>query len=158
MSTPIDAALREHAHATGVRVEYAALRPGRDGEYAHTNRSIHLRPGMHARLHRSVLAHELGHAILGHTAARSAIVHAKQERLAEEWAALHLITPTDYRHAERTCEGHPGAMALELGVMRSTVVTYRSLLQRIRRDETTCAVYIDARMGAGMWAHREDVA
>ncbi len=158
MSTPIDAALRQHAQALNVRVEYAALRPGRDGEYVHTTRSIRLRPGMHARLHRSVLAHELGHAHHGHAPARSAIVHAKQERLAEEWAALRLIRPADYRHAERACEGHPGAIALELGVMRSIVDTYRSLLLRLPRDEDTCAVYVDARMGAGMWAHREDIA
>lgn len=157
MSTPIDAVLRRHAQLADISIDYASLRPGRDGEYEHASRSIRLRPGMHARLHRSVLAHELGHAAHGHTPARSTIVHAKQERLAEEWAALRLITPDDYRRAERVCEGHPGAMALDLGVMRSIVDTYRSLLLRVPRGAGGCAVYVDARMGEGMWAHREEV-
>lgn len=151
--TPIDAHLEDLARQAGVTVRYQALRPGRDGEYIHARRLIRLRPGMPARLHRSVFAHELGHAAFGDTPARFGPLHAKQERRAEEWAALRLISLDDYRHAEHVHAGHPGAMALELGVMRSTVIALQGLLQRI--GDT---VYLDARMGAGQYAHREHVA
>lgn len=52
------------ADAQRVRV---VERPGRTrGGYDPTTRTIRLAPGMSARTTRSVLAHELGHACLGH--------------------------------------------------------------------------------------------
>lgn len=153
MTTPIDEYLQDLADQAGVRIEYARLREGRDGEYSHASRVIRLRPGMGARLHRSVLAHELAHAAFGHRPSHFGPVHAKQERMAEEWAALRLISPADYRHVEDLHDGHAGAMALELGVMRSIVDAYRGLLARLGGT-----VYVRPRMGAGMWAHREEVA
>ena len=54
-------------------------------------------PGMSARTDRSVLAHELGHAVLGHTSRRPTPRSvARQERQADEWAARLLITPAAY--------------------------------------------------------------
>jgi hypothetical protein len=153
MTTPIDEYLEDLAHQAGIRIEYAHLRDGRDGEYHHERKLIRLRPGMNARLHRSVLAHELGHAAFSHTPTRFGPVHAKQERMAEEWAALRLITPADYRHAEEIHAGHPGAMALDLGVMKSIVIAFQGLLARL--GDT---VYVAPKMGAGMWTHREEVA
>jgi hypothetical protein len=151
--TPTDEYLEDLARQAGVSVEYTRLRHGRDGEYIHDRKLIRLRPGMNARLHRSVLAHELAHAAFGHRPTHFGPVQAKQERMAEEWAALRLISPADYRHVEDIHAGHPGAMALELGVMKSIVIAYQGLLERL--GDT---VYVQPKMGAGMYAHREDVA
>lgn len=151
--TPIDARLLDLADAIGVTIEYRELRHGRDGQYLHDRRTITLRPGMHSRLHRSVLAHELGHAAWGDVPSRFGPVNAKQERRAEEWAALRLIDPDEYRYLEAVHEGRAGGIALDLGVMKSIVIAYQGLLQRI--GDTT---YIDARMGTGQWAHRVEVA
>ncbi len=151
--TPIDEYLLQLADQAGITIEYARPREGRDGEYHHDQKLIRLRRGMNARLHRSVLAHELGHAAFDDRPSRFGPVHAKQERRAEEWAALRLISIDDYRHVEQIHSGHPGAIAIELGVMRSIVVAFQSVLERL--GDT---VYVQPRMGAGMYTHREDVA
>lgn len=151
--TPIDQRLLDFADALGVRVEYRDLPLDRDGQYVHTHRVIHLRPGMHARHHRSVLAHELAHALWGDVPSRFGPVNAKQERRAEEWAALRLIHHDDYRHLELVHEGRAAGIALDLGVMTSIVKAYQGLLQRI--GNTT---YVDAKMGAGQWHERVEVA
>ncbi|MFT4156528.1 MAG: ImmA/IrrE family metallo-endopeptidase [Microbacterium sp.] len=146
--TPADHYLVDLAHQAGVTIEYTPLH-GRDGEYLHARKIIRLRPGMHARLHRSVLAHELGHAAFGDTPSRFGPVNTKHERRAEEWGALRLIDINDYRHLEELHRGHAGAIALDLGVMRSTVEAFRNLLLR-----TDTATYIRPRMGAGQHDHR----
>lgn len=151
--TPIDEHLNHLACTIGVRIEYGRLPSDRDGEYLHARRLIRLRRGMHARHHRSVLAHELGHAAFGDTPSQFGPVHAKQERRAEEWAALRLINIDDYRHAEAVHDAHAGAMAVELGVMTSIVLAFRGLLTRLGE-----ATYVDAKMGAGQFAHRTEVA
>lgn len=151
--SPIDQHLADLADALGVRIEYARLPADRDGEYIHVRKLIRLRRGMHARHHRSVLAHELGHAAFGDMPTKFGPVHAKQERRAEEWAALRLIDVDAYRLVEQLHGGHAGAMAVDLGVMRTTVMAFRGLLTRL--GEST---YVDARMGAGQFAHRTEVA
>lgn len=151
--TPIDAYLQELADSAGIRIEYAALPPDRDGEYRHKHRVIRLRRGMAARLHRSVLAHELAHAAFGDVPSRLGPVMAKQERRAEEWAALRLIHLDDYRHAEAVHDGHTGAIAYDLGVVRSIVEAYQRVLQRV--GDT---VYVRPKMGAGQWMHAEELA
>lgn len=151
--TPTDARLLAIADALGVTIHIRHLRDDRDGQYLHAKKVIHLRPGMHARHRRSVLAHELGHAVFGDVPSRFGPANAKQERRAEEWAALRLIDHDDYRIIEQTHGVQPSAIALELGVMTSIVIAYQSLLQRI--GDTT---YIDARMGAGQWTHKVKVA
>lgn len=139
--------------ALGVNIEYAELSPGRDGEYIHSRKLIRLRPGMSARLNRSVLAHETAHAIFADVPSRFGPVNAKQERRADEWAALRLIRHEDYQRAELLHGGHAGAIAHELGVVRSIVEAYRRILIRI--GDT---VYVGAKMGAGQFAHRAEVA
>lgn len=151
--TPIDKRLLDIADALGVTIDYRHLRDDRDGQYVHSKKVIHLRPGMHARHRRSVLAHELGHAVFGDVPSKFGPVNAKQERRAEEWAALRLIDHDEYRYLEAAYDGRAAGIALELGVMTSTVTAYQGLLQRI--GDTT---YIDGRMGAGQWAHRIEVA
>jgi Zn-dependent peptidase ImmA (M78 family) len=149
----IDIQLEEMVTALGLRIEYAALPPDRDGEYRPKHRVIRLRRGMPSRLHRSVLAHELAHAVFGDEPTHFGPRHAKQERRADEWAALRLIAHEDYRHAEAVRDGHPGAIAVDLGVVRSIVEAYQRILLRV--EDT---VYVQPKMGAGMWAHRVDVA
>lgn len=151
--TPIDEYLTDLTHQAGIRVEYARLRDGRDGESHVERKLIRLRPGMAARLHRCVLAHELGHHALQHRPTPFGPAHAKQERAAEEWGARILIRLDDYRHVEELHNGHAGAMARELDVMRSTLTAYQAILQRIGNT-----VYVQPKMGTGMWAHREIVA
>ncbi|GLJ78667.1 ImmA/IrrE family metallo-endopeptidase [Microbacterium imperiale] len=153
MTTPIDEHLLDLAHQGGIRVEYSRIRDGRDGESHVDQNLIRLRPGMNARLHRCVLAHELGHHALGHTPTRFGPVHAKQERAAEEWGALRLISIADYRHVEEIHAGHLGAMAVDLGVMRSTLEAFQCVLLRL--GDT---VYVRPKMGAGMFTHREEIA
>lgn len=151
--TPIDAHLLELAAQAGVRIKYTSLPEDRDGEYNHSRRLIRLRSGMNARLHRSVLAHELAHAVFGDVPSRFGPVAAKQERRAEEWAALRLIHHDDYRYAETVHHGHAGAMAVDLGVMRSIVEAFQRVLLRVGD-----AVYVAPKMGAGQYAHRAEVA
>lgn len=151
--TPTDEHLLDIAVQLGVRIEYTDTLPeNRDGEYHHDTRTIRLRPGLHARHHRAVLAHELGHAVFGDTPSPFGPVNAKQEARAETWAALRLITLDEYRQAEAVHQGHAGAIAVELGVMHSTVTAYQRLLTRI--GDT---LYMRTGHGTGQWAHRETV-
>lgn len=156
----IDTHLEAIAAIVGVRIEYAILPPDRDGEYRWRHNVIRLRRGMTARLHRSVLAHELAHAVFGDVPSRFGPVMAKQERRAEEWAALRLIDHDDYRRAEELHEGHAGAMAESLGVVRSIVEAYRTVLLRIEVEavDEPDLVYVQPRMGAGNWLHRDEAA
>ncbi|MGN7968982.1 ImmA/IrrE family metallo-endopeptidase [Microbacterium sp. 22296] len=151
--TPIDEYLEDLARQGGIHIEHERLPDGRDGQSWTDRKITRLRPGMHARLHRCVLAHELGHHALAHTPTRFGPVHAKQERAAEEWGALRLITLDDYRHVEELRDGHAGAMALELGVMRTTLEAFQSVLLRLGDS-----VYVQPKMGAGSWTHRIEVA
>lgn len=147
--TPTDQHLLDLADSLGVRIEYTHLPASIDGEYIHGMKLIRLRRGMAARHHRSVLAHELGHAAFGDTPSKFGPVHAKQERRAEEWAALRLIPVDDYRRAEHIHHGHAGAIAIDLGVMTSTVQAFQGMVERLGD-----ATYVDPRMGAGQYSHR----
>jgi IrrE N-terminal-like domain len=142
------AVLLDMADALGVTVEYAKLAT-RNGEYRHDLKRIRLRDGMTIRQERSVLAHELAHAVFADVPSKFGPVSAKQERRADEWAALRLITPAAYRASEEAWDGHPAAIAYDLGVTTKLVTAFRRVLERI--GDTT---YVDPRMGAGQFAHR----
>lgn len=149
-----DAMLIDMLSALGVTLEYSTqLRGDRDGEYLHQLRTVRLRPNMSERLHRSVLAHETAHAVFGDEPTMFGPVNAKQERRADEWAALRLISHDAYKRAELIHHGHIGAIAHDLGVVRSIVEAYQRVLLRI--GDT---VYVKPREGTGQWAHREGVA
>lgn len=136
------------ADALGVTVEYTDL-VSRDGEYRHDLKRIRLREGMTLRQERSALAHEVAHAVFGDVPSKFGPVNAKQERRADEWASLRLITPATYREAEQRWEGHVGAMAYDLGVTTRLVEAFRRVLARI--GDT---VYIAPRMGTDQWVER----
>lgn len=140
--------LEDMAGALGITIEHVELAT-RDGEYRHDLKLIRLRSGMTLRKERSVLAHELAHAIWGDLPSQFGPVKAKQERRADEWAALRLIDPERYRAAEAQWEGHLGAIAYDLGVTTKLVVAFQRILARI--GDT---VYVDPRMGTGQWAEK----
>lgn len=137
----------------GVELVYTDLPPEYNGLYDRATHAVYVQEGLAYRLHRHTLAHELGHAYYGDAPSPFGPVNWKQERRANEWAALRLIQREAYKRAELIRGGHVGAMAYELGVIDKTVVAYQRTLQRIGGT-----VYQHAGMGAGNWSHREQVA
>lgn len=110
---------------------------------------IRLTPGMRHRTARSVLAHEIGHCVLGHEPTLFGPLRARQERAADEWAALHLIDKDAYIEVERLRDGHIASMAHDLDVAPELVTAFQRMLTRFGD-----AVYIDARMGTGQFTQR----
>jgi len=107
-------------------------RPGRSfGAYEPQTSTIRVTPGLTRRATCSVLAHELAHAILGHTPTTDPAIRARQERRADEWAARRLITADAYAEAERVRGTHPASLAFELGVTIEIVSAYQQLLRRV---------------------------
>lgn len=143
--------LEDMAEALGLTIEYVELST-RDGEYREDLKRIRLREGMTLRKEISALAHELAHAVFGDVPSKFGPVNAKQERRADEWAALQLIPVDRYRASEERWEGHAAAMAYDLGVTVRLVTAFQRVLARIGDD-----VYVDARMGAGQWADKVTV-
>lgn len=80
-------------------------------------------------------------------------VNRKQERRADEWAALRLVTVDDYKRAEALHHGRADAMAVELSVTLRLVEAYQRVLLRV--GDT---VYVEPRMGAGQYSHMEQIA
>lgn len=106
-------------------------RPGRTrGGFDPSTRTIRLSPGMTRRTTRSVLAHELGHAQLGHIPPTSAAIRAQQERRADEWAARRLISPLAYAEAEKLRGPHLASLAFELEVTVELVTAFQRLLRQ----------------------------
>lgn len=109
------------------------------GGFDPATRTIRLNPGMSARTTRSVLAHELGHAVLGHVAlghdalghdpSSTPAIRRAQERQADEWAAARLLTPSAYAAAEETRGPHLASLAFELDVTIELVIAYQRLLR-----------------------------
>lgn len=96
------------------------------------SRTIRITPGMSERTTRSVLAHELAHAVLGHVPRTSQIAREGQELRADEWAARLLITPAAYAAAEAARGPHPPSLAFDLGVTVELVLAFQRLLERTR--------------------------
>lgn len=124
----------------------------RGGFHAGTQ-TIRLSPGASERTTRSVLAHEIGHAVYQDSYAPPGPTRDRQEARANEWAARHLITPDAYAAAEQRRGIHAASLAYELGVTIELVEAYQRLLERI--GDT---VYVAPRMGAGLWDHRVKVS
>lgn len=146
-------ALYDIADAIGVTIEHTDLSHlDRDGDYDARTHTIRLQEGISHRLHRSVLAHELCHAIFGDVPSKFGPVNAKQERRADEWAALRLIHHDDYRIAETIRDGNVKLIAQDLDVIEDIVHAYQRLMLRV--GDT---IYVKPRMGNGQWKHREVV-
>lgn len=120
--------------------------------YAPGSSHVVLRPGMRGRVLRSVLAHEIGHHVLGHRPTGFGPMRKRQEHQANEWAAHQLITPVAYAEAERLRGPHVSPIAFELNVSEELVAVYQQTLLR-----TDLATYVRPRLGAGCWDHRVEV-
>jgi hypothetical protein len=116
------------------------------GGYHEGSSTIRLDPKLPRRVARSVLAHEIAHHVFGDHPSPYGPVRAKQERRANEWAALRLITPESYAEAERNRGGHVESMAFDLDVTPEIVRAFQQVLLRL--GDTT---YVDPRMGAGQY-------
>lgn len=114
---------------------------------------VHLTPGMRGRTARSVLAHEIGHHVLGHLPVPAGAARRRQEAAANLWAARQLISAPAYAAAEEAHGGHAPSMAFDLNVSTELVIVYQRQLLRV--DSTT---YVAPRMGAGQWLDRVEVA
>lgn len=147
---------RDAAHLTALAQELGVQIVERQGRhragYHDGCREIRVNPGLPQRVHRSFLAHEIAHALFRDTPSPHAHVSAKQERRAWEWAATYLIDPEDFAETESVREGHLPSMAYDLGVTVEVVSAFRDALQRI--GDT---VYLQPKLGAGMWTHRQVV-
>ena len=138
------------AEALGVRIEYANLdHLGRDGDYNHATNVIRLHRGMPYRLERSVLAHELMHAIRGDRRTMFGWYDRRDERLADEGAAHMLIDMRDYQLAEEKYGTRTNWIAQELDVIEDLVIAFERTLCRIGD-----AVYVRPRHGLGQWDAR----
>ncbi len=145
--------LYEILDTLSVRVEFCDVASDRDGEYLHDEKLIRIQHDLLFRRYISALAHECCHAIWGDVPSKFGPVNAKQERRADEWAALKLIDREEYRRQETRHDGHLEAMAVSLGVTVEVVEVFRSLLLR-----TEDAVYVSPRMGVGRYDAKVAVA
>lgn len=127
-------------------VEYAPLR-SRDGECRVDLKRIRLREGMSPRLERWTLGHELGHAVKRHEVTIFGQSDPRQEREADEWAALFFIELERYREVEHLREGHVPSMAHDLGIVTKGVEAYQRILARL--GDT---VYVKPKHGVGQYA------
>lgn len=112
-----------HAHADelGLQVEYQRIHTGW-GLYVPGRDLVLLRPRMKAATERSVLAHEILHHL--HSDRRTdGLWSLRQERRANEGAALNLITPQQW--ADVTAwSSDPREWAIELRVTAEILLAY----------------------------------
>jgi Zn-dependent peptidase ImmA (M78 family) len=102
-----------------LEVHVATLPQGSLGAYDHERQRILLARGLTPVEQRSVLAHELGHALLMHVGSSGA-----EERAAERFAARVLIDPDALAAACRWARDDV-ELADELGVTVDIVLSYR---------------------------------
>ena len=140
--------LFDYADSLGLSVEYAPLR-ARNGEYRDDLMRIRLHDDMTPRLTVWTLAHEIAHHIYRDVPSMFDAENARQERRADEWAALHLVDPKRYREAEALHEGHVPSIAHDLGVANRCIEVFRGCLERLDQD-----VYVAPQMGLGQYSAR----
>ncbi|GEM_PF-1574584 len=81
---------------------------------------------------RANLAHELGHVFYGHTTNSP-----KAERQADVFAAMQLIDPIEYRHAEAAYGTNEELLAYELGVTPHVIRVWRECIDRSHYETAT---------------------
>ncbi|MCS4276754.1 Zn-dependent peptidase ImmA (M78 family) [Mycetocola sp. BIGb0189] len=108
-----------YAHAEALGVAVLARRIGAPtGLWVPRLRVIFVRPGLTARHERSVVAHEVAHVVLGHSA-----TSRKEERAADALAARNLIEDRRFAEVARwTQQRHE--LAVELGVTERILGAY----------------------------------
>lgn len=110
--------------ALGVQVVYGDLDGALYGGYMHDLRAIVIDKSLGPVQRKSTLAHELGHAILGHDCSTPA-----NEREASEWGARIMIQGCRFWRATRMYDT-PQEVAAELGVLPRDVVFYSEWFNR----------------------------
>ena len=106
-----------HAAELGIEVIHRPLRT-MNGKWYPQHNTIVIREGLRAVIDRSVLAHEIGHALLGHFDDRP-----KHEMQADRVAAENLISIDELRRVGRWAP-HPNIIARELGVSGQLLRVY----------------------------------
>jgi Zn-dependent peptidase ImmA (M78 family) len=99
----------EHAERLGIVVASGRIRTA-NGLWIAEERMIILKRGLRACHERQVLAHEIGHVVLGHTETTQ-----RFENQANRWAARKLIAPDHLAEIVKVSPD-PGVWAQELGV------------------------------------------
>ncbi|EEW50456.1 hypothetical protein HMPREF0290_0904 [Corynebacterium efficiens YS-314] len=89
-----------------------------------------MRWGLDAVTRRCAIAHELGHEHYGHDCSTPGA-----ERLADEWAAMKLVTVDDVETAAESCEGQPSAIAAEIGITPHLLSTWMRLHEAGRTSQ-----------------------
>lgn len=112
----------EHADALGIRVEWGRPRTA-NGLWVPDANLIILKKGMRVLLERSVLAHEIGHAALGHRDTTP-----RNERRADAFAARNLITLPQLAYAADQSRD-PGQWCIDLAVTPHILETYLAQCQ-----------------------------
>lgn len=112
--------LYQHAVDLGLDVEWADLGEYRRGDYQRSKSLIRLNHRLTVVQATATLAHEIGHAIFGHTCSSPA-----NERKAWEMGASLVITPAEYARAEAIVGPHVGALAVELEVTPRLIEAWR---------------------------------
>lgn len=117
--------VEDFACSLGIKVVESSK--ARFGYFCRDTGTIVVPTDVPARLRRSMIAHELGHAVYGHT-----VSDAKSERQADEYAARLLITEKEYRRAETMFGQDVDTLAYELNVTPSLIIAWREQFSETR--------------------------
>jgi Zn-dependent peptidase ImmA (M78 family) len=122
--------LIDYAIGRGWGVKYRDL-GRRNGEYSRGLITINdlRRTGFTIRM---TMAHEIGHAHHDHQWTDDPTTWKRQEREADVFAAMLLISRDEYARAERIVGEHPGAIAKELAVTENHVLLWRETYAKSR--------------------------
>ncbi len=112
--------LFQHCADLGIQVEWRDLGETRRGEFHRDANTIVLNHRLTGPQVVACLAHELGHAVLGHDRSTPA-----NEQRAWEHAAALVITASDYAAAESRVGPDVAALAVELGVTPRLIEGWR---------------------------------
>ena len=127
----------ELARHPDIWVHRCLLDEGR-GWWCPDERVILLDERLDRRTARCVLAHELGHALLGHSGAPpygdARWLATRQEEQADRWAARRLVRPPDLAAALAAHPDDPAAVAAELHVTVDVVATWWRQARTTERD------------------------
>lgn len=101
-------------------------------------RVVFVRRGLDPATRACAVAHELGNAAAGDTCSSP-----RAERLADEWAARHLLDVDRVEDAAADCDGAPAAIAAELGVTPRLLEVWMQLYESGRispHSEYSCMI------------------
>jgi Zn-dependent peptidase ImmA (M78 family) len=110
----------EHADRLGVQVVYGRLRTA-NGLWLPDQRTIILNTKMRVMLERTTLTHEIGHVCLGHIESTP-----RNERMADRFAAKHLVDPDHLERVSRFTPD-PAQWAVELQITPHVLETYLTM-------------------------------